>query len=390
METIGDRVRKRRKLAGQTQQDLRRASGVSLRTIQNLEQDAGQVPRLETLHKLAAALRTTTSYLLGSEQEPGHGPVQGTRHIWADVRSAILAPPQAPDMPPPTLEGVRGALKRLEPVFAGDKFDSLAVSLPPLLRDAEALGTEGRAVRTRALQLAGWLMVQTRNFDVAEVALDRADDDATDPIANASTFNTRSWLLLRQGKLSEARELAIKWSDDLEPRRITRASEDQLAAWGWALLRLSAAAVRDHRLGEAEDALKYAGVAATALGTEVQPQGDFLRTFGPVTVAIKKGENASILGHFDDVLKIAETVPKAGLRPTSNNMNRHRLDRANAYAQTRHYGEAIELLGRVYRASPQWLPNQSFARDIVSTVVEKRRTLTPELRSLAEVVGLPA
>ncbi|MEU7435556.1 hypothetical protein AB0B07_32685 [Streptomyces sioyaensis] len=39
--------------------------------------------------------------------------------------------------------------------------------------------------------------------------------------------------------------------------------------------------------------------------------------------------------------------------------------------------------------APQWLPNQRYAQDILGLVVAKRRTLTLEMRSLADAIGLP-
>ncbi|MER5889561.1 helix-turn-helix transcriptional regulator [Streptomyces sp. NPDC001941] len=391
MSAIRDRVRELRKRAGLTQRELAKAAGVSFRTVENIEQGSSSTtPRLETLRKLAVPLRTTTTYLQAGVQHESD-PDAATVDRWAGVRGAILKPPvvPGPEDEQPTLAGVHALLRDTEPLFAGDKFADLAVVLPPLLRDAETLGTEARRARVRLLQLSGWLMVQTRQFEAAEVALRRALDDASDKIEASATVNTQCWLLLRQGKLGAARELSVKWADDLEPR-LSRATPDELSAWGWMQLRVSAASVRDGRPGDADDALRFAYAAAVALGREHSPGGDFLRTFGPTTVAIKRAENASVQGKHDTVLHLAEKVPRGGVRPTSNNWNRHRLDKANAYAELRDYAGAVEELGGVLRDSPEWLPNQRFARDIVGTVVSKRRTLTPEIRELADAVALPA
>ncbi|MGP9017156.1 helix-turn-helix transcriptional regulator [Streptomyces sp. BR1] len=390
MSTIGARVRELRKRAGLTQGELAKAAKVSRRTVEDLEQERGKTPRLETLRKLAVPLRTTTTFLQGDRSEDGN-PDAATVDRWAGVRGALLGPPlDVGELDaPPTVEGVRALLRETEPLFAGDQFAALAVMLPPLLREAEALGPEGRRVRVRLLQLAGWLMVQTRQFEAADVALHRALDDSADKLEGAATVNTLCWLLLRQGKLGAARELAVKWADDLEPR-LSRATPDELSAWGWALLRVSAASVRDGRPGDAADALRFAHSAAVALGREHAPDGDFLRTFGPVTVAMKRAENASVVQRPDEVLRLAERVPAGGLRPTSNNWNRHRLDVANAHVEMRNYGDAVAKLVEIRDESPEWLPNQRFAADILSKVVKRRRTLTPEMRELSAVMRLPA
>ncbi|WP_406253054.1 helix-turn-helix domain-containing protein [Streptomyces atratus] len=388
---LGDRLRDVRKRRGMTQQGLARESGVSVSLIRKLEQGERQDARLETVRRLAASLGVPTMRLVVESAEDGAN--AATLDQWATVREALAAPLRDTFEldEPPTVEGVRDALSAAVPLFSGDRFTELRTVLPPLLRDADTvaqLTPQGRTVRVRLLQLTGWLLTQTRQFEAAERCLGTALNGSADRLQGASTVSTMCWLLLRQGKLSEARELATQWADDTEPR-LSRATPDELSAWGWLLLRLSAAAVRDNRTEEAEDALRLAHSAAVALGREFAPSDDFLRAFGPVTVTLKRTENAMVLDRPDVVLKLAAKIPTGGFRPTSNNRNRHLLDVANAYARTRRYGQAVETLASVREAAPQWLPNQRYARDILGHIVAKRRTLTEEMRSLADTVGLP-
>ncbi|GAA4676937.1 hypothetical protein GCM10023347_34150 [Streptomyces chumphonensis] len=385
---IGSRLRSIRKRRGLTQRELAQAAGVSTSLVSKLEQGVIGDVRLETARQLAVALRVSTTSLL-QRDEPGPPPVE-IRDQWAAVRAALTTPPTDEVQDAPTVDGTRRALTAAEPLFAADQFSDLARILPPLLRDAEALGSaaEARAIRTRTLQLTGWLLVQTRQFEAAEVALARALDGAADRLDGAATVSTMCWLMLRTGRLAEALDWAVRWADDVEPR-VTRATPDELSAWGWMLLRVSAAAVRDNRPDVAEDSLRWARSAAVALGREHAPRADFLRTFGPVTVALKAAENASVVQRPDRVLTLAKQVPASSLRPTSNNRNRHLLDVANAHASLRDYGSAVEVLESVRAGSPQWLPQQRFARDIVGRIVGRRRTLTPEMRELATAVALP-
>lgn len=375
-------VRKRR---GLSKQALADRSHVSLSTIRAIERGDVQTIRMETARRLAKALHVPTTRLLHRDEAPAYS---GTVDEWAPVRAALMSPPAAQPDEEPTTEGVREALRAAEPLFSGDKFADLGAVLPPLLRDADALDAtdrRARAVQVRLLQLTGWLLTQTRQYDAAELALDRAADVAPDVFDGAATINTRCWLLLRTGQLKQAREIATRWADDTEPR-LSRATPEELSTWGWMLLRVSAAAVRDNREGEAADALKLAGTAAHALGREHAPHADFLRTFGPTTVALKEAENASVTNQPELVLRVAAGVPRSTLRPTSNNRNRHLLDVANAYVSTRRIPEAVEQLQKIRASSPEWLPQQRFAQDIMTKIVGKRRTLTPEMRQLADAI----
>ncbi|MFE9026195.1 helix-turn-helix domain-containing protein [Streptomyces iakyrus] len=385
MGTPGQNIKEVRKLRGLTQRELATASGVSIDTLKALEQGKTMHARMETYRKLAIPLRVTTARLAGPGDEEGASPENVDR--WKAVRDAIERPPAliSADTDPPTVAGVQQSLTDTLPLFSGDRFAALAVDLPPLLRDAEALGPEGRAVRVRLLQLAGWLMVQTRQFEAAEVALTRALDDAADRMEGAATINTLCWLHLRRGELAEAYDLSVKWADETEPR-MSRATLAELSTWGWMLLRVSAAAIRNGQANEASDALKYATAAAVAMGREYAPENDFLRTFGPTTVKLKAAENASINDRPDMVLRLAKRVPVAGLKPTSNNRNRHFLDVADAHVRMGAYGDAVDKLQEIHRGSPEWLPTQRYARDIVGKIVTGRRTLTPEMRQLAGAV----
>lgn len=385
MTTLGERLQSVRKRQGLTQQELASESGVSVSLIRLLEQGAREDTRLETARKLAIGLRVPTSALI--VRPDADRAAEGTVEEWEAVRRALVGQVEQPG-DAPTAEGVSQALNALLPTFKDSRFSEIRPELPALVRDAEALGKEGRDVRSRVLCMAGWLLTHTHQYDSAAMALQRALDDATSHLDAAAVVNTQCWLLIRQGKLAETRILAARWADEIEPR-MSRATSDELSAWGWLLLRVSTAAVRDNRPGEAEDSLRLARAASTRMGREIQPSGDFLRTFGPSMVALKKAENAIIEDRPDVVIQISKRVPTSGLAPNSNNYNRHLLDVAEAHQRLRNYGESFDTLQQVRRNAPEWLKEQRFARDILGNIVEKRRTLTPEMREMADFIRMP-
>jgi transcriptional regulator with XRE-family HTH domain len=390
-DTFGERLREARKRAGMSQRDLARTSGVSLSLIRKLEQGERNDTRLETAHRLAAALRIPTTRLLTAEPEDAQ-PSADAGPQWSAVREALLSP--APDDldDAPTPEGVRRALDAAVGRYAAGDLGGIAALLPALIRDAEALAASnpaGRRLQAQVMQISGRLMTQTRHFDAAETALDRALRGAPDLLHGAAAVNTRCWLLLRRGRLEESRALAMRWADEAEPR-ITKASPGELTSWGWLLLRAAAASARDNRPDEAEQALFFAQAAAVAMGRRrTQPSAISLRAFDPVTVRLQQAEHAMVRDQPDKVLRLAETVSPRALPRTSGNRNRHLLDVANAQARTRRYGEAVETLERIHRDAPQWLPHQRYAQEILGAVVQRRRTLTPRMRVLADVVRLP-
>jgi transcriptional regulator with XRE-family HTH domain/alkylhydroperoxidase/carboxymuconolactone decarboxylase family protein YurZ len=382
---IGTRLRDIRRRRGLSQRDLATASGVSLSLIRQLEQQNLHGTRMETARKLAVALRVTTSTLLrhDTHEEPDHS------EPWRVLRDAVEAPAVQLDTEP-TVDGLRTVLAEARAAFFESRMTDVTALLPSLLRDAEALGDdpEARAVRAHLLQLAGSTLTQARQFAAAETALTRALDAATDRLRAASIVTTWTWLLVRQGRVEEGRDMAVRWADDLEPR-MSKATPEELAAWGWLLLQVAAAGLRDARDGEAGDAMRLARSAAVLTGRELPIGSSRLASWGPVTVAYKCAERGVVQDRPEAVLATAPGLKAAPGAAPGTEYHRHRLDVAKAYVMLRQHGEAVEVLADVRERAPEWLAQQRYARDILGEVVSRRRTLTPQMRELADAVGLP-
>jgi transcriptional regulator with XRE-family HTH domain len=384
---LGTRLSNVRKMRGLSRDELARLSGVSKSLIAKLEQGVVADTRVETARKLAVALRVTTSALLGGYGDAEPPAANATDPaLWEPTRKALLNQLGQPDEEP-TIDGVERGLESIKPMLADNHYSDIAAILPGLLRDADAVNGAGRAVRSRVLNCAGWILTQTRQFDVAEPTLHQAIDAADDRLDAAAAVNTLVWLYLRQGMLDQARTVATRWADDIEPR-FSRASVRELTLWGRLLLGITNAAVRDNRPGEAEDAIKLARAAAVRIGREVMSDSSTTRTFGPVTVSMIKAENEAITGHPDKVLAIAERIPTTVLHARSASRNRHRLEVANALDLLRRRPEAMGILVELADASPEWLRTQRYARDIYTRMVNKRRTLPPEMLRVGELIGV--
>jgi transcriptional regulator with XRE-family HTH domain len=375
-----------------SQDDLARLSGVSIATIRNMEQGGGSRPRVQTLLKLAGALKVDTSALMYPNQpeSPDPAPVEQ----WDDVRAALYEA-LVPDDEPATKDAVLATLAGCIPDIGENRYSRVKVTLPGLIRDARSLGLEGRNEQSMVYDTAAWLLTQTRQFSDAEAAARLAIDAAPDHARAAAAVATLAWCLLRQGRLTDAARLAERWSDDLEPARVSRATHGELARWAKVLLYVNNAAVRDNRPGAAEDALSLAGMAAARIGREVRLDGSTTRTFGPVTVMMIKGENAVLTGRPDMVLDIAERIPWAGLPyAQSASKRRHLLDVAGAHVMLanhdNHRDDAMRVLSLLRAEAPEWLAQQRTARDVVETLAEQwKRTLPQDVRDLADAVQLP-
>lgn len=134
--------------------------------------------------------------------------------------------------------------------------------------------------------------------------------------------------------------------------------------------------------------MRLAEAAAAAIGPERRSYHAYWTTFGPATVAMKRVESAVVDGRPDVALALAERVP-SGLRPTSDNRNRHLLDVAAANLDLRQYAASFGVLYRLSREAPAWLASQHMAGDLLTRIIARRRTLTPQMRELAGALSLP-
>jgi transcriptional regulator with XRE-family HTH domain len=383
----GDRIREARKRCGLTQRELAEASGLSLSAVKKIEQGTLDSLRLETAHRLAMVLRVPTLAIVDPAPPEQRETTDGD--IWETTRDTLLSPPETTGTPEFVTErGTADALLAAVRLYHDNKYDHLARVLPALLRDSRDTSP---LLHSRVMQLAGSVMTQTRQHDAARTALTQSMADAESTGSDldaASTVITMCWLLLVEGQLEQVRNLAAGWADRVEPR-LSTATVAEISVWGWLLLRGSAAAIRDNRPGEAADMMRLAEAAAVAAGPESRGgYRMYWTTFGPATVAMKRTENALVDRRPDIALRLAARVPE-GLRPTSDNRNRHLLDVSAAHADLRQYDEAVDVLKRLRAESGPWLAEQRMARDVLGGIVRRRRTLTQDTRELAEAVSLP-
>ncbi|MEV6980960.1 helix-turn-helix transcriptional regulator [Sphaerisporangium sp. NPDC051017] len=406
-DTTGDRVRELRRRRGLTQEALAQQAGLSVGVVKKIEQGGGA--RIETYHALARAFDVRTSKLF---EQSSSGPDRTS-----DREKINLLPLRQVISPAVTLNGklrfaeeiheepdltqLRSAAVAIAQAYHRDRYADMASLLPKLIRSAQAAvdfymtapeHVEALAVRSEILQLAGRYLTQVHIYDLAHMALRGAVHDAVaagDRLNAASAIIGQAWILLRQGRLDEAEDVAVGSADEIEPL-ISRATREELSAWGWLMLRASAAASRNNKPALAEEMIGFARTAGTAVGAEVT---DHLRgwgTFGPLTVELKAIENVMVAGKPDVALELSERVPQGFGRATSDNWNRHRLDVARAHAMLRRGDETTRLLTALRADAPEWLRYQRLAADAFRDGVlrTRKRTLTAEQRDLAAFLDI--
>lgn len=380
---LGERLRSVRKRSGLTQRELAQSSGVSLSLIRKIEQGERDDTRIQTLRRLAVAMGCPLSALLGPT--PGRPETEGGE-LWLPTRRALVSIADGHAAETPADRSMNESLVAAVKLYHDNEYEQLSRLLPHLIVDGRAATP---LMRSRILQLVGSVLVQTRQLQSARTALEQSlrDAESTGNVLDAaSAVITLCWLLLVERQFEQVRTLAVSWADRIEPR-LSVATTRELSTWGWLLLRGSAAAIRDNRPDEADDMMRLANAAAAAVKRDSGSYHQYWTTFGPATVAMKRVENAIVDDRPDLALRLARDVPP-GLRPTSDNRNRHLLDVAAAHIELRSYDTAFDVLVQLSREARPWLIEQRFAKDLLGRIISKRRTLTPEMRDLADLLRL--
>lgn len=403
--SIADRVRELRQRRGLTQEELAEQAQVSANVVRKIEQ--GGTARMETYNALARVLGVRTVWFMAAE-----APLVDVGHerdpVLADIRSAINPPagfngPICPiDDTPPNLGMLGKAVSAVAAAYQVDRYDDMARMCPALVRSAHlhvnALdGTEKTtAVRLRAdaLQLTGRYLVQIREHDLALIALRDALRDAMnagDQALAAASIGQQAWALMRQARFDEAEQLCVDTADEIEPR-MSKATPDQLSAWGYLLMRAAATAARNNRMAEARELQGMAAAAAAPLRLEQDLEHDMPGhlKFGNVNVAMNAMQNELVTGHPDRALELSDTLPRDGGGVTLNTRQRHALDKAKAHVMMGRSDKATDILGELRRSAPNWLRYQQAARDIAEDILGKaKRMPSQEQRELANFLKVP-
>jgi transcriptional regulator with XRE-family HTH domain len=400
---LGDRLAPLRRRRGMTQEALAERSGVSVSVIRKLERGERDSAGLSTLRKLASALGVPTMELF-APAPVFVGPVdEYDRDDLYDLRR-VLQPPRGVDgasllslaEDDGTPGGLAESLRIADGLFRDDDFTAAAIVLPTLIKQARVAVAESSqeqqlsawAQLGRTYLLAASLLIQLRKDDLAYHTLGLALDAAThveDPGLVGSVMGGETWLLMRQGRLDDAIDVALNASVRLEPS-FAGADQRHLSSWGWLNLGVAAAAARNNQLDLMTDAMRRASAAAARIGVD-GPGNQQWSSFGPSVVAMRQTEMAVVTGDPVTALRIAQQVVTPP-RP-ANTHHRFRLDMASALLELRQRHEALAVLLALRSVAPNWLRHQRYAKSITSSLLRSaKRTIPQELRDLTDFLDV--
>ncbi|MEW2316541.1 helix-turn-helix domain-containing protein [Streptomyces bauhiniae] len=395
-DDLGRTLRRLRRLASLTQEELADRSDVSADVIRQLEQGRKHSARLPTLHALANGLGVELTTLLGDPPAVSSGENDGPRFV--AMRRAVMPVLWGPEPAPPTVDF---SLARLREQIADGwtqyhsaEFDTVMKALPDLISDARTATASadeddrkaGFAVLAKALQLAGHVAVRMGKTDLALTSLERAIGAAGqsgDPLLVPMIVNSVAWTYQRQGRLDDALSIALRAAADMGRTD----TADALKVWGALTMSAATSAARSGDYERAAAMMETAEKEAARV-SKLPEAGDnrMVSVFSPSSVRIERVRLAVQYGHPQDALALAK-----GMRLSKDTPPSWRtwllLDVARAHTDTGDATGAVKTLESLRRVAPTWMQHHTLAVAIVRDLWNLPNH-PPGLAALAEFLGV--
>lgn len=397
-ENLG-RIRKARNLS---QEELAGAAGVAVDTVARIERGERQTTRTATLHKLARALGVEPSVLLGVLPPPHEPAIPDV----AELRRALTISTEIPglvDFAESNETIVPGQLRTTLSIawraYIAGRHAELLHALPTLLADARRLvhstTDETRAgafaVLSGAYRLGAGMAGRFGLDDLAFTAAERAvtaarqSDDAEVGVAASTRYLV--WVLVRQGRTTEAERVAVRMAEHIEPR-MSDTDPRALGVFGNLLFNASSAAIRADRGERADELLRVAQAAAVRSGRDEASESAI---FGPHVAAVQAVEHAVRLGDPERALRLGDAVPAPNGPVPPFWAAGHRIHLASAAVDLHQERRGLALLGEAKNIAPDWVRYQPLGAAVMREIVDRApRRRNEEFAELAEHYGVVA
>ncbi|CAM5521255.1 XRE family transcriptional regulator OS=Streptomyces alboniger OX=132473 GN=CP975_14890 PE=4 SV=1 [Streptomyces alboniger] len=415
-DDLGRTLRRLRRLASLTQEDLAERSDVCVDVIRQLEQRRKHSARLPTLHALANGLGVELTTLLGDPPAVSStGESDGPRFV--AVRRAIMPALGGPEPEPPrpgfSLTELRERIAEGWTRYHAAEFDTVMTVLPDMISDAGAATSPrdgggggvsdgdgdasdadrgaGFAALAKALQLAGHVAVRMGKTDLALISLERAIDAAdrsADPLLRPIIVNSVAWTYQRQGRLDDALSIALQAADATADGGHT-ATADGLKVWGALTMSAATSAARGNDYERAAALMAQAEKEAARVA-KLPPGSDsrMVSVFSPSSVRIERVRLAVQYGHPQEALTLAKGM-RLGKDVPASWRTWLLLDVARAHTDLGDAAGAVKALESLHRVAPTWMQHHTLAvaivRDLWALPNHPRG-----LRPLAEFLGVTA
>ncbi|NLU66703.1 helix-turn-helix transcriptional regulator [Streptomyces sp. HNM0574] len=399
-ETIGDRIGRLRERRGLTQEQLAERAGLCVDTVRKLEQGRRLTARLATLNRFAHALDVETSLLIGqpatfeARRDDGDSPsVLALRRAVSPVGDLLPDEPDPED--PPSLGALQDALRSTEGIRRDGRLGAVGSVLPQLINDARAAarslhGAERRAahaVLAEAYQVVATTLTALGKEDAAFTAMERATEasrNSDDPRLETVGASTLAWIFTKQGRLEEARYLALRYADAKEPG--FRSDPADVSLWGILLLRAATATVRqgEQQHDRVKELLRMATAAAAAIGTD---RLDYATPFGPANAGVANVNFLVEMAKSEEAVASARSVPSLHSLPPTWRARFH-LDRALAHTDLGQDDRATRALLLAEQDAPEWMRYHGTARRLVTELRSRERRRASPVTELADRLAL--
>ncbi|MFG2638556.1 helix-turn-helix domain-containing protein [Streptomyces sp. NPDC048362] len=400
---FGQRVQILRERRGMTRTQLAGLIGVSPHTLKKIENAQTNAPGLEMVMRIAEALRVRDLADLTGQPDMHVDLFTGPGHPrLAAVKAAVDTFPLTLSVEPPPVAHLEARLHAAWKARhqAPNHREVIGRLLPDLLRDAQALVRHADSSAERRAAQA--LLAQTYSLSqffiayqpdssllwrVAERGMIAAQE-SEDP----HTIGVAAWLLAQAHRDSGPRHFDAADAVNLEAVRylepvLPDASDDVLAIAGALEFELGYTAARRRETGTAwrhwDRANDMAGRLAADYYHPITSFSQAIMGAHAVTVAVELhqgGESVRQAARADEV-----TIPSRPRRA------RHRIEEARGYQLDGQPDVAIATLEKAYRAAPETIKYNGYARSIILEEAESKQVSRRRRASeLAVEIGILA